>query len=326
VNRLLHDALRLIIVSKDFREVVAALLDLTQQIFPVSGLEFYARDLDGRVLCLAPENRYKGAYTDVPEIWSALLDLERPADATDLQLIGAPDGSAVALPLFSPNSGRAEGIAVLHLSESVEIAEAAISALAEVSTPLEVAVERELLMRSVEVKRQELYDLAMRDALTGLHNRLFLSDAAERLFALQDRGDVKDVVVSMFDLDHFKLVNDTYGHIAGDEVLRGFGQVLASTSRTGDIVARIGGEEFVALHVMSEGGDEHGFADRVLDQTRRMTFDGELSALRITASAGTALRKSGEHLEAVVARADSALYDAKESGRDRVCSAPSADS
>ena len=318
INRMLHDALQQIIVSKDFREVVTSLLELVQQVFPVSSIEFYARDLDNRLVRLAPENRYRGAPATLPPEWERLLDLERPTDRTELPLAASSDGRVVAVPLFAPVSGRSEAVTVLHLDAPVAFDEATIAALSEVGPPLEVAVERELLMRAVELRRKELYDLAMRDTLTGLHNRLFLNETSNRLFALHDRNDVAGVAVCMFDLDHFKAVNDTYGHTAGDEVLRRFGAVLNATARTADVVARIGGEEFVALQVMADPGDVVTFAERVAEAVRNITFDGELAELRLTVSAGVVSRRRHETFDSVVARADEALYDAKRHGRDRI--------
>ncbi|MFA5884118.1 MAG: diguanylate cyclase [Acidimicrobiia bacterium] len=318
INRMLHEALQQIIVSKDFREVVTSLLELVQQVFPVSSIEFYARDLDNRFVRLAPENRYRGTPAALPPEWEQLLDLERPPDRTELPLAASPDGRVVAVPLFAPVSGRSEAVAVLRLDEPVPFDEATVAALSEVGTPLEVSVERELLMRSVELRRKELYDLAMRDTLTGLHNRLFLDETSNRLFALHDRNDVVGVAVSMFDLDHFKAVNDTFGHAAGDEVLRRFGAVLDSAARTADVVARIGGEEFVAMQVMADPGEVLVFAERVAEGTRNITFDGDLADLRLTVSAGVVSRRRHETFESVVARADEALYDAKRHGRDRI--------
>jgi diguanylate cyclase (GGDEF)-like protein len=324
MHRLLHDAIDQIIVSRDFREVAAALLVLTQGILPATALEFYARDLDGQTLYLGPSNRYRGSPDEVPGEWAGLLDLERPADPTDLPITTAEGSRAIGVPLFSPTSGRSTGVAILRLSEPTTIAEAAVAALAEVSTPLEVAVERELLLRSIELRRSELYDLAMRDALTGLHNRLFLADAAERLLALHDRGEIDTVVATMFDLDHFKVINDTYGHAAGDEVLRRFGRLLADDARAADIVTRIGGEEFLALQVTNDPHDAENLARRVLATSRRLTFPPPLDSLHLTASAGVAVRRPREPLDDLVGRSDRALYQAKEAGRDQVACAPSA--
>lgn len=318
VNRLLREAVHQIIVSTDFREVVSSLLGLIQQVFPVSALEFYARVADGGFVRFAPEDRYRGVPAELPPEWANLIGLERPEDRRALPLGASSDGLMVAVPLFAPTSGRSEALAIFRMREPVAMVEAAIAALAEVSTPLEVAVERELLLRSVEGRRQELYDLAMRDTLTGLHNRLYLNETAAAMFSLHDRGDVAGVTVSMFDLDHFKVVNDTFGHAAGDEVLRRFGSVLSSEARQGDIVARIGGEEFLALHVSRNPNDAGSFASRVAESTRQIVFEDALSPIHLTVSSGVVLRDTFESLDAVVARADGALYDAKESGRDRV--------
>lgn len=317
VQHLLHDALQQIIVSKDFREVVAALLELVQMVFPASALEFYARN-GSEFVHLGPTNRYRGVTATLPPEWEPLLDLERPADPTELPLLTSIDGRSVAMPLFAPVSDRSEAIATIRLDRPVIFDEATVSALSQISTPLEVAVERELLMRAVDLRRQELYELAMLDTLTGLHNRLYLGGAAERLFSLHDRGDVAGITLTIFDLDFFKAVNDTYGHAAGDEVLRRFGEVLRATARTSDVVARIGGEEFVAVQVTTIPEERHTFAERVVEEVRAIRFADAIAPLRITVSAGVVTRRPGEGLDSVVSRADAALYDAKEHGRDRV--------
>jgi diguanylate cyclase (GGDEF)-like protein len=321
MNRFLHQALSQIIVSRDFQEIAAALVELTQEVLPLEALEFYARDSDSQLLYFAPSNRYRGVQADIPGEYRELLGSTKPQDRARLPIAISTDSLAIGIPLFSPTTERSEAVAVLRLREPVPLVEAGISALAEISTPLEVAVERELLMRSVELKRQEFYELAMRDTLTGLYNRLYLHEAAHRLCALQDRGEVTNVTVTMFDLDHFKAVNDTYGHAAGDEVLRRFGTVLRATVREGDLVARIGGEEFIGLHLTMHPAQSREFAERVCDATRNLTFVGSLEKLRITVSAGVTLRKTGESIDLVVARADGALYLAKSGGRDQVIEA-----
>jgi len=315
VHRLLHEALEQIIVSKDFREVVAALLGLVQTVLPATALEFYARD-DHEVVHLAPSNRYRGVGSAVPPEWMALFDLDRPTDPTQMPLAASDDGLEVGMPLYAPATGRSEAVAVMRLRRPVDLGEATISALSEVSTPLEVAIERELILRSVELRRAELYDLAMHDALTGLNNRLSLHEAAARLFALHDRGDVAGIALTMFDLDHFKAINDTYGHAAGDLVLQRFGQVLRAEARVGDVVARIGGEEFVAMQVVGATAPD-AFAERLATEVRALRFDPPLEDLRLTVSAGVVTRVRHETLERLVGRADAALYEAKEQGRDR---------
>jgi len=323
VNRMLHDAVQQIMVSKDFREAASSLMALIRTVLPADALEFYTHDGDA-VLRLGPEDRYRGAVATVPEGWAPLFDAVRSADPTEIPVAYASDRRAAAIPLFAPRSDRAAGIAVLHFAEPYEFDEVALGALGQVSTPLEVALERELLLRSVESRREELYDLAMHDALTGLSNRLFLGSAANRLFALHDRGDVAGITVTMFDLDHFKRVNDRYGHATGDEVLRRFGAVLDTEARAADIVVRFGGEEFLTLQVVDDTHAERTFADRVLESLRAQQFAAPLHDVQLTVSAGVTRRAPGESLATVIARADAALYEAKHAGRDRVIVADAA--
>lgn len=158
---------------------------------------------------------------------------------------------------------------------------------------------------------------ALTDPLTGLFNRRGYHDAAQRLIDAQARkGEL--VTVLMFDLDHFKSINDRFSHQVGDEALRVFARTASRNMRAADILGRLGGEEFSAI--LPGGLDvAFGVAERV-----RAAFDvagEEISSLlvRATVSVGAASAPaSSVHLEALLARADAALYRAKSSGRNRV--------
>ena len=317
VHRVLHDAVEQIMISRDFREVATSLGALIRQVLPTDTLEFWARD-GSAMIHFAPENRYRGTPGSIPPEWADLLEATRPDDPTALPVRYTADDRTAAIPLFAHHTPRATAVAVLRLDEPHEFDEASIAALSEVSTPLEVAMERELLLRSVENRRHELYEMAMHDALTGLNNRMYLNGATSRLFALHDRRAVAGIAVTMFDLDHFKRINDRHGHPAGDEVLRRFGAMLDAAARAADIVVRYGGEEFLAVQVVEEGQAPDRFARRVRALLLETEFDGPLHGERPTVSAGVARRRRGEDLADVVARADRALYRAKHRGRDRV--------
>jgi len=159
----------------------------------------------------------------------------------------------------------------------------------------------------------EVDHLARHDRLTGLSNRLEFDEALEREFSRAQRGGPPLSLV-LVDVDHFKAVNDTHGHQAGDEVLRGVGAALAQLVRREDVAARYGGEEFV---VLLPGIDTQGavaFAERV----RRGLAD-RVDTVPVTVSAGVA--GYPEHARSVaelVGRADAALYEAKRTGRNRV--------
>lgn len=172
---------------------------------------------------------------------------------------------------------------------------------------------------TLQAKIQQLEQEVERDPLTGLLNRRGLERALKaELSRVTRTGDSLTVV--FVDIDHFKKVNDVHGHPVGDEVLRKMGQVLQSGSRASDIVARIGGEEFV---IAFQGGSaEANFAhiNRIRETVRQQIIVPTATAeLRITASFGMTERKACDiGLESLFKRADSALYHAKNGGRDRV--------
>jgi diguanylate cyclase (GGDEF)-like protein len=325
MNRLLRDTMRRLVVSRDFQEVATGLMESTQAVFPTTSLEFYARDGD-EVLWFAPKNRYHGTPAPLPEEWAALLAAAHP-DARGISTFAATENPhpAIGMALFSPGLDRPAGVAVLELDRPVPLHEATIAALTQLATPLEVALEREVLMRTLENQRAQFHELATHDPLTGLGNRLALRDGVRQLFALDDRGDLPGVAVTTFDVDHFKKVNDTFGHPAGDEVLRRVASTLGPATRGSDVAARTGGEEFAVYHVLGPDEPITQLAERIRGTVAALTFDGLPEGFSVHVSAGVARRRAGETPEELAARADIALYEAKERGRDRTVVADAAD-
>ena len=206
--------------------------------FPAHSMEFFARDVDGDVLWFAPVNRYHGAPADVPDAWRPLLDAERGETALGPRFLATDgDSPAIAMALYSPDIPRSTGIAVLHLDSPVELHESTRVALERLGEPLEVALEREVLQRTLEAQRSRFHELAMHDALTGLANRLAIGDVVPRLFALQDRGELPGIALTTFDVDLFKQVNDRFGHPTGDQVLRRIARTLRQSIRLSDLAA-----------------------------------------------------------------------------------------
>jgi len=157
------------------------------------------------------------------------------------------------------------------------------------------------------------------DPLTKLYNRAALDTQLERVVGLSLlAGSAASVL--MIDVDHFKHVNDTYGHRAGDAVLQQFADRLVSTfPRKLDFIARYGGEEMAVL-LQSDGLDVSSrIAERFLETIRSKTFNHEGLEIPITVSIGLAELNPGESVASWIERADRALYQAKETGRDRVC-------
>lgn len=171
---------------------------------------------------------------------------------------------------------------------------------------------------TVAEEKSALQELATRDALTGLYNRRFLDAALPREFARSER-DKKQLAVIMLDLDHFKAVNDDYGHAAGDEVLVTLAELLKKGARESDLICRYGGEEFVAI--MPSMSAEHAL-ERVeswriqLEETRVVYADCRIG---VTLSAGIAIFPDhGDRPGLLLACADEMLYKSKQTGRNRI--------
>lgn len=163
----------------------------------------------------------------------------------------------------------------------------------------------------------QLRSLVSQDQLTGVLNRRGIEEAAIRAIA-DARRHKRPLAIVICDIDNFKHLNDSYGHIAGDRVLRTFAQALMSVVRRGDIVGRLGGDEFCILLVNSRA---HAAAD-VMERVRSgmpALWVAPIPSDGTTASFGVAdLKDDDHHLDHLIARADKALYDSKAKGRDRI--------
>jgi diguanylate cyclase (GGDEF)-like protein len=169
---------------------------------------------------------------------------------------------------------------------------------------------------------RQLADLALasrRDALTGLPNRrAFEEDLAREAARAARTGAPLAVVV--LDVDRFKAVNDAHGHAAGDAVLRAVAARAGAAVRAGDVLARVGGEEFAILLAGADLARAVEAAERLRRALAAAPVEAAGLALRVTASFGCAALGAGEAPQALVARADARLYEAKRDGRDRVAS------
>ena len=159
---------------------------------------------------------------------------------------------------------------------------------------------------------------AMTDPMTGLFNRRGFGEAAEKLIAAQ-RKSGQPVTVMMFDLDHFKSINDRFGHEVGDDALKAFAETASSNMRTNDVIGRLGGEEFAAI---LQGGGETALivGERVRSAFEARGIKISSHVLNATVSIG-AVEALGANVDVqtMLTRADEALYAAKKLGRNRVC-------
>lgn len=167
-------------------------------------------------------------------------------------------------------------------------------------------------------KNVELHEISITDSLTGLYNRKHLMETLDKEVSRSQRHS-RSFSLLVIDIDHFKKYNDTYGHLAGDEVLSKLASVFKESIRSSDYAARYGGEEFIIM--LPEIGPEQGVeaAERIRHKVAEEIFSGDGESIKVTISVGVACYpKNGEDAESVIRNADAALYEAKELGRNRV--------
>jgi diguanylate cyclase len=188
------------------------------------------------------------------------------------------------------------------------------------------SVNAELHTSREEIKRlnEELLrarDEALVDALTQVKNRKAYETALNKLSA-ESRQSGKPLSAIMFDIDNFKKINDNYGHLFGDQVIRAVAQAIKANVKGRDLVARYGGEEFIVLLPDTPASGAVAVADHIrlsVERGRIKKRNSEESIGAINVSAGVAELRTGESVHDFVDRADKGLYQAKQSGRNRVC-------
>lgn len=264
--------------------------------------------LNGRIPVLIPDLTYSPLYASMREKWAI--------EGTEVNI-----RSVMAVPF--PLDDAKMGVFLLRRTVETPKFDAADVEFAETVVKSGVAaIQRAHAIETTRADNHRLEALAQTDPLTGLVNRRALTI---RLVTEMERVRRYNAPLAMLlvDLDHFKLVNDTYGHLAGDDVLIGVAGQLQRAVRSVDLVARYGGEEFVI--VLPETGKQGAiaFAERLRDRvaTHRFKLAGRQD-VRITASIGVAIYPSQglDSVEDFFRAADLALYRAKGSGRNLVCS------
>lgn len=189
-------------------------------------------------------------------------------------------------------------------------------------TLMAVGMQRVKLTHKLNRQKSELTEaltrlkeISIRDELTGLYNRGHMIELMKHAVARQQRTGEKFSFV-MFDLDYFKRVNDTHGHGVGDDVLRSFASMATGILRKSDVLARWGGEEFVA--VCPQTDDPHAMVgiERLLREWSHAEVSAQAPQLRVSFSAGITTYLADEAIETALGRADQALYEAKAKGRN----------
>lgn len=252
--------------------------------------------------------------TDVT-IDAVLLDLELP-DMPGLDVLDAIRTLPYPPPVIVI-TGSVDRDAPACLSRGAHDFMSKPPKLEELVARVNAAVRVKRLQDQLHSINRVLEHQAMTDPLTGLANRRHGYGELDRLVAAAQRHG-RSLCVLMADLDHFKTLNDTYGHDAGDSCLREAARRLADAVRTSDLPVRWGGEEFVVL--MPDASQEHAaeVAERIRSSVADPPFYAGDDTIHVTMSVGWAMRHDGETGPDLVARADTALYEAKRRGRNAV--------
>ena len=184
---------------------------------------------------------------------------------------------------------------------------------------IDIVAKREVEVYRLESEKTIAYAMAITDRLTGLHNRYYLEETVPRELAKAKRYGY-DVAFLYVDIDHFKKVNDTYGHAAGDEVLKRFAHIIIAGLRESDMAFRLGGEEFLVVMPHTTAEEARHLGERLAETVREkgcVEYEGK--PLCYTFSGGIVdTRECGYRLKDLLDRADEKLYEAKRGGRDRL--------
>ncbi|HEU4620752.1 MAG TPA: diguanylate cyclase [Burkholderiaceae bacterium] len=251
---------------------------------------------------------------DAP-IWTRAMRLAQPVRDESYRM-PLPDGGerhfVVHAAPIQDGSGRVRGCLLTFDDQT-----ALYTANAELRNALN---ELEASRERIEAQNAKLMELASRDALTGCLNRRALHDAGDSLVALAQRSG-REVSCVMFDIDHFKQVNDRHGHAVGDEVIRRVARLASARTRKSDLLCRYGGEEFCLVLPDTSPETAIGIAGVLRATIERECGQGveSVPGLKVTSSFGVASSRSGAStLDELMAHADEALYAAKRGGRNRV--------
>ncbi|HEX5739947.1 MAG TPA: diguanylate cyclase [Pilimelia sp.] len=274
---------------------------LSRHLRPREGVELIGGTVDGLLMGLAPPDHGSAEHT-LTDVWGSGLDLHVRVQAIADRRRGAIGWTFVARDITELNRRRRE-------------VDQANAQLARANAQLRAQ------LATIEALRADLAEQAVRDPLTGLHNRRHLMERIDQL--VLDAGPAgPQMSLAIIDVDHFKRVNDEYGHGAGDAVLVQLSRVFAADLGVDDLLARHGGEEFV---VLMPGTPAEAALRRMEGLRRRVAasaVDAEGRFLQVTVSVGVASAAGQVPRARLFQAADAALYRAKGAGRNRVVAAP----
>lgn len=319
LNRLISGFFRNILSKLEFKEIVKYLEKEIAEIFPINSIDFYLKKYGELIFgndaltyygnpikCLQPE--------DINFIGKNRVDWELSYNGWWLIY----KEKTVCVPLFSSENDTLFGFAIFNLKKDFNVGKDVSDIMKEISIPLGIALERELIMQKVEQDGHRFYQQAILDELTGLHTRLFMKDTLKRILNMNDRKPENTVSVIVLDIDHFKRINDQFGHHYGDIVLIEVAKIILDNIRGEDIDIRLGGEEFAVFIVDRDTAIASLISERIRLGVQSFKFSGVLKDVVVTISGGISFREPKETLEKFLDRADKAMYKSKEKGRNKI--------
>lgn len=311
--RLLSDLGEYLQNVRNNNEFGAVLSRLLPQLFPATEGSVHATTPSRNVLESLASWPPDSTLTPIPtgECWALtrgtphISDGRNPACAH----LAAREGVFLCVPMMA--QGETVGLLLLNRLDAGEMDEAVLRLARTASEQIGLA------LANVELKAT-LRRQAIRDPLTGLFNRRYMEESIERELHRATRRKAP-LGLMLLDLDHFKEFNDSFGHGAGDALLRNFGDLLLRNTRTEDIACRYGGDEFLLILPDSDLQSTSTKGQELLSLMRAMTVPGFRTAPGLTASIGVAaFPGSGEDMDSLINAADASLYKAKEAGRNQV--------
>jgi len=320
LNRFARRMTQSILSYREFKQLAEHFLQSAREVLPVTSLGFYLLEKQNMVY-LGEENLYHGESIEPDALCMSFFEMESDRELF-YQCRQLDDGTSLLILLLESHGSAVErAVAVFALDDDLQIDDVFVNVLHRLIPPLSVAVEREAMFRQMERDRNMFFERSISDALTGLYTRHYMHDVIGRMLAAHARNARDCVGLIMFDVDHFKQVNDRYGHQMGDEVLKAVGCAIMEESRSVDVPVRFGGEEFALFLAACSLEDACRHAERVRHRISVTCFRADETKFHVTLSAGVAIHQQGEPLLAFMNRSDKALYRAKETGRNRVCTA-----
>jgi diguanylate cyclase (GGDEF)-like protein/PAS domain S-box-containing protein len=313
----IHELSRTLPLFQDFDQMLDRILSMLSQALSFNGFALVLAEPNDMIATICVGNKTRNPFltqirSRLKEVLSELGDGANASEfeylierKSDIQPGDNQIRSQILLPLAVVN-----GVAGLFSSEENAFSKEELSLF---STMVSGISSLYIAYRSY----QQVQQLSITDSLTGLYNRRkFFEEIEKEVERVSRYGSPLSVL--MLDLDHFKPINDRFGHQLGDEVLRALARVLTASTRKTDLVARYGGEEFIIMLTETPLKGALGVAQRIKSEVEQATVMGSGAELKFTVSLGLAPFVKGDTVDALISRADGALYEAKKNGRNRV--------